>query len=128
MIEDYSQEIDALINQSALVHSSSITYDKRSTFVGSIRAEVFFLDGSRLHFREFINVQHDLDRYMYVYHYQRSDGTLSFRYDNAPHFPALRTFPHHKHDGDELNVVSASPSDLLGVLTEIETLIDYITA
>lgn len=24
-------------------------------------------------------------------------GHLLFRYDNAPHFPNLKTFPHHKH-------------------------------
>ncbi len=123
MIEDYFRQIDRLIAGVSIVHSSCITHDKRSTYIGFIRGEVYFLDGSCLHLREFVNVEHDIDRYMYVYHYQRSDGTLVFRYDNAPHFPNLPTFPHHKHEGSESNVVSATPPDLQAVLTEIQGLI-----
>lgn len=48
---------------------------------------------------------------------------MIFRYDNSPHFPELLNFPHHKHCGDEANVVSATPPDLPSVLREIESLI-----
>lgn len=120
MIEDYFRQIDTLIATAAIVHSSSITYDKRSTYLGLIRGDIYFVDGSLLHLREFVNVEHDVERYMYVYHYQRPDGTLIFRYDNTPHFPALPTFPHHKHDTSEANVVAASPPDLQAILTEIQ--------
>ena len=34
-----------------------------------------------------------LDRY----HFQDQQNNLIFRYDNTPHFPNLKTFPHHKH-------------------------------
>jgi hypothetical protein len=100
-----------------------MTYDKRSTSIGFIRGSIYFFDGSTLHLREFVNVEHDVERYMYAYHYQRPDGTLVFRYDNTPHFPALPTFPHHKHAGSVSNVVSADPPDLQAVLTEIHGLI-----
>jgi hypothetical protein len=35
--------------------------------------------------------------------YQHSDGTFVFRYDNTPHYSALPTFPHHKHEGSGSN-------------------------
>lgn len=108
IIEDYFQHVEALIAGASIIHSSTLTYDKRSTSIGFIRGTVYLLDGSQLHLREFVNVQHGIDRYMYAYHYQRPDGTLVFRYDNTPHFRALPTFPHHKHEGSEANVVSAS--------------------
>jgi Family of unknown function (DUF6516) len=122
LIEDYFRQVDALITSSSIVHSSSMTYDKRSTYIGFIRGSVYFLDGSVLHLREFVNVQHGVERYMYAYHCQRPDDTFVFRYDNTPHFPALPTFPHHKHAGRESNVVSASPPDLQAVLAEIQGL------
>lgn len=123
MIEDYFRQIDTLIAGASIVHSSRMTFDKRSTYIGFIRGEVYFLDGSSLHFREFVNVEHGAERYMYVYHYQRSEGTFVFRYDNTPHFPDLPTFPHHKHEGSESNVVPATPPDLQAVLAEIQGLI-----
>src|SRR5215510_15012883 len=97
LIEDYFRQVNTLISSVNAMHSSSMTYDKRSTYIGFIRGSIYFLDGSVLHLREFVNVQHGIERYMYAYHYQRSDGTFVFRYDNTPHFSALPTFPHHKH-------------------------------
>lgn len=104
-----------------------MTYDKRSTYIGFIRGSLYFLDGSLLHLREFINAQYGVERYMYAYHYQCSDGTFVFRYDNTPHFSALPTFPHHKHEGNESNVVSVSPPDVQAILVEIQGLLAALT-
>ena len=124
MIEDYFRSVEALLAATSIIHSTSITYDKRSTFIGFIRGVVYFLDGSQLHLREFVNVEHGVERYMYAYHYQLSEGTLIFRYDNAPHFPTFPTFPHHKHEMSDANVMAASSSDLQAVLSEIQGLIE----
>ena len=124
MIEDYFRQVETLIATAGIVHSSSVTYDKRSAYLGVIRGVIYFLDGSQLHLREFVNVEHGTERYMYAYHYRRSDGSLIFRYDNTPHFPALPTFPHHKHEASEASVVAASPPDLQAILTEIQGLIE----
>jgi hypothetical protein len=123
LIEDYFRQVAMLIATAGIIHSASITYDKRSSSIGFIRGEIYLLDGSQLHLREFVNVEHGIERYMYVYHYQRPDGTLVFRYDNTPHFPALPTFPHHKHEASDESVVAASPPDLEAVLTEIQSLL-----
>lgn len=127
MIEDYFRQIEALLAAAGAVHSSSLTYDRRSPDIGFIRGEIYFLDGSQLHLREFIDVENGIERYMYAYHYQRSDGAFVFRYDNSPHFPALPTFPHHKHETGEATVVAASPPDLQTVLVEIQDLITPLT-
>ena len=123
MIEGYFRQVESIIASTSIVHSSSITYDKRSTYVGFIRGSIYFLEGSVLYLREFVNAQTGAERYMYAYHYQRSDGTFVFRYDNTPHFSALPTFPHHTHERSESTVVSASPPDLQGVLAEIQGLL-----
>lgn len=56
----------------------------------------------------------------YAYHYQRADGELAFRYDNAPHYPDIEAFPHHKHMGGA--VVPSRPPDLREVLREIDAI------
>ena len=49
-------------------------------------------------------------------------GNLVFRYDNADHHRKLNlaTHPHHKHDGNEANIVAATVPTLADVLAEIE--------
>jgi hypothetical protein len=127
LIEDYFRKIEELIARASFAHSSSVTYDKRSTCIGFVRGVIYFLDGSLLHFREFVNVQHDIDRYMYAYQYQDPRGNLIFRYGNSPHYHNLPGFPHHKHVSNEANVVSASPPDLGYILSEIQDLLSSPT-
>jgi hypothetical protein len=124
LIEDYFRLVEALLAAAGIIHSTSITYDKRSACIGFIRGVIYFLDGSQLHLREFVNVERDVERYMYAYHYQRPDGALVFRYDNTPHFPSLSTFPHHKHETNEANVIAVSLPDLQTVLSEIHSLME----
>jgi hypothetical protein len=119
LIEDYFRRIETLVAGAGIVRFFNITYDKRSACIGFSRGSIYFLDGSLLHLREFVDVEYGSERYMYAYHYQRPDGTLIFRYDNTTHFPDLPTFPHHKHEGSESHVVAAGPVDLEAVLAEI---------
>jgi hypothetical protein len=95
----------------------------RSAHIGLVRGEIYFLDGSLLHIREFVNVEHGVERYTYAYHYQRADSSLVFRYDDTPHFPDLPSFPHHKHEHSEANVMPSTPQDLEAVLAEIHHLV-----
>lgn len=58
----------------------------------------------------------------YSYHWDRKaiDGTI-YRHDNAPHqrWRSVATFPHHFHDGSELNVKESHLStDPEGALRE----------
>ena len=59
-----------------------------------IRAKL--IDGSELHIREFFSS----DDFLYSYHWQDEDGSLIVRWDNAPHHPHLKSYPHHKHAPD----------------------------
>ena len=54
-----------------------------------------------------------------------TSNVLILRYDNTGHHRKLNlsTFPHHKHEGSENNVVSSSAPVLADVLDEIEDLV-----
>ncbi|NOX60981.1 MAG: hypothetical protein GXP42_03400 [Chloroflexi bacterium] len=82
-------------------------------------ARLRFPDDSQLQVVEKLIVERfTIIKARYSYHYQRADGALVFRYDNAPHHPEISTFPHHKHVGKA--VVPSSPPDLIEVLREID--------
>ena len=66
-----------------------------------LEGEMRFYDGSCLNIVEQLEPigRQDFNRVNYKFHYQDADGNLVFRYDNAPHYPYLSTFPAHKHVG-----------------------------
>lgn len=124
-IEEYFRHIQKIVDSCPVIQLSRITFEKRSTYEGFIRGEIYFVDGSVLHLREFLGVEMAEDRLMYVYQYITASKKLVFRYDNTGHHKKLRlpTYPHHKHQGCEDNVIPSTAPDLASVLDEIDLLV-----
>ena len=124
-IDDYFAQIRATLAGTAIVQTSVVTYDIRGPFEGYIRGELSLIDGSTLHVREYVDVEQEIERLTYAYHYVAADSALVFRYDNADHHRRLNlpTHPHHKHDGAEERVIASPAPTLAAVLAEIESLI-----
>lgn len=74
------------------------------------------VDGSILFVRELITKSES----KYSYHWQTKTKKLICRWDNAPHYPHLETFPHHKHEGKQENVLPSRETTLEKVLKTIE--------
>ena len=123
-IEAYFQEIRRDIEACSILLLSNVAYDKRGTYKGFIRGDILFSDNSTLHLREFINARLTIERLMYVYQYMDADDNLIFRYDNSGHHRelSLLTYPHHKHDGSQDNIIPSSAPLLNEILIEIENL------
>lgn len=64
---------------------------------------------------------------MYVYQYMDFSDMIVFRYDNTGHHKKLNlsTYPHHKHEGCDNNVVPSVAKDLSNVVKEIELLVKF---
>lgn len=125
MIAAYVRAIEeAIAALGKLVRNSSVYNEERESNFTILRGEVGFADGSQLHFREFVQLKEGQapNRYKYAYHFQRSDETVIFRYDNAKHYLHLPSAPHHKHLGEN-EVIAADAPDLQSVLKEIEAVI-----
>ncbi|RKZ41458.1 MAG: hypothetical protein DRQ49_05015 [Gammaproteobacteria bacterium] len=121
-IENYFTDIQNIVDSFPVIRLKSVTYDKRGTYEGFIRGELYFADGTILHFREYIDVEITAERLMYAYQYTDSHKNLIFRYDNTGHHKklGLSTYPHHKHDSAENNVIESKAPRLNQVLHEIE--------
>lgn len=121
---DYTHTITTLINHlvaSAQAQLLNLQLDQRSMLRGFIAGALLFNDESILYFREFIDLTQSSDpRLMYAYHYQDATKTLIFRYDNAPHKPAL-TQSNHKHTAQGITL--EGPPTFAEVIDEIFDLI-----
>jgi len=116
---EHARQVADLLNEqlkAGHISAFDLKIDQRSTLRGFVKGQVNFSNGSELHFREFVDTTLAESKIMYVYHYQASDGTLVFRYDNAMHRPPL-SHPEHKHTSDKV-AISGIPT-LQQVLDEI---------
>lgn len=125
-IETYFADVRKTIELSPIVRLSNVSYEKRGTHEGIIIGRVQFADNTVLEWREYVDVETNVDRLMYVYQYMNASMELIFRYDNTGHHKksALPTYPHHKHVSHDDKVVSSDPVDLVGVLREIEAIVE----
>ncbi|MCP4266128.1 MAG: hypothetical protein GY777_11235 [Candidatus Brocadiaceae bacterium] len=90
---------------------------------GNMRIRLRFSDNSLLELSEAIRITgNTLQQISYRYHYQTSVGKTIFRYDDAPHHPKIKTYPHHKHIFDK--VLECSHPDIETVINEVK---EYLT-
>jgi hypothetical protein len=83
----------------------------------NLRIRVRFQNGHMLEISEAVIVESGrIERLGYRYHFQNDQNKLIFCYDNTPHFPGLKNFPHHKHLPEE--VVGSKAPTLVNVIQE----------
>jgi hypothetical protein len=120
LLSEYLAGLSKIIekySKTGLISASGLNADFRTEKMGLINGSVTFIDGSRLFFTEYVDARYKIEKLTYSYHYQRHNGALIFRYDNANHKPRLR-FARHKHTADG-NAVAADLPELRSVLDEI---------
>jgi hypothetical protein len=89
----------------------------------NLRIRVRFPKGCMLEWNEaVIGEEGYVEHLGYRYHFQDKDNNLIFRYDNTPHFPGLKTFPHHKHLPD--NVIDAKRPSISEVIKEVNEFLE----
>ncbi len=102
------------LNNSKLVSDFTINDIRRSNETYYLNLKIIFIDNSELFIRDYV----DLNHRKYSFHWQDNNGELIKRWDNAPHFVDLITFPHHVHLSSE-NVIESHDISLEEVLNHI---------
>jgi hypothetical protein len=130
MIEAYLRHLDAVLATSALVHDVEIVRrsirDTEFEKVLHYRYRVRLANGDFIEMTErVLETQGTLEVTKYRHHWQDRNGLLIKRWDNASHYRAIDTFPHHLHDGAEDHVVchpaTMGLEVLQHILEEVET-------
>ncbi len=119
-IQKYIDEIKASLDRYANsfhIIDIELYLDLRIQQQGFVKGTVYFVNNTRLHFKEFVDASEGILRKLrYSYHFQNADYSLIFRYDNSDHKPRL-PFKDHKHLPGE--IVSAKSPTLSEVILEI---------
>ncbi len=122
MLNRYLHRLYNTITSRGYVEVEHLDFDQLPGRQGIIEGRLRFHDGSLLDFDEVVLLRNErIVKLRYAYHYQNGSGEVIFRYDNAPHYPNIITYPHHKHVGS--TVEPAQAPDLSEVLHEIEQMI-----
>lgn len=79
--------------ESKIVDRIEILEDVEGIGFAMLKIKVNIIDHSQLILTE-IQTQKENK---YSYHWQTMSGKLLLRWDNAPHWNSINTFPHHKH-------------------------------
>ena len=127
MIDAHFEALETTIISDPLVISTDLHRAYTSIETGYIKGEITFIDGSSLVIFQHVRIEEEkLTVTDYRYHYMTPDDKLIFRYDNAPHYPKIDTFPHHKHLPSGAR--DAAMPSVKDVLAEIDSiLIEKIT-
>ena len=87
----------------------------------NLRIRIRFAKGYLLELNEATLVEHGNIKHLgYRYHFQDTKNKLIFRYDNTPHYPNLKSFPHHKHSKRE--VIAVEKPSIPNVLEEVKSI------
>lgn len=92
-----------------------LTYEAEGSNI-RLKLNITFIDQSCLFVRDYI---FEGERRKYSFHWQDPWGNLLIRWDNAPHWPQIDTYPHHKHLGAVDRVEPSEQTELKEVLEEI---------
>jgi len=84
-----------------------------------LKMEINFVDNSRLIIRE---ITIDGEKRKYSYHWQDKNKKLICRWDNAPDWKNISTFPHHKHLKNK--ILPSFSIDSENIFNEIKTMFE----
>lgn len=120
-IREYLEECIVLLTTSDIIGSFQITKRRESETDGYLRARAVLLDGDLFEISLYCQLVEDEVKIAgYRFHWQRKDGKLVKRWDDAKHHPELPSFPHHVHIGEHNEVKESTPVNLSEVLLLLE--------
>jgi hypothetical protein len=124
--EDYLALIKSLIAFCPVVTGFSIIREDAQGDKGLWRYRLTLKDGSLLEMFEFFEIQSEqVKAIKYSFHWQRDDGRIIKRWDNAAHHPEIETHPHHIHDGAEDLVLAYQPVSFEKILQVVSEAINF---
>jgi hypothetical protein len=124
-IVDYLDAMERLFLLSPVVRSFQVREREERLQEGFIRVRAVLSNGDILEAFEFVLASpYAVQTQTYRIHWQWADGQLKRRWDNAPHYPDILTFPHHVHVGPSDHVESSEDMNIAKafVLVEAEIL------
>ena len=120
-VRAHLDEVEQAFLLSPVVRSLQVREREERLYEGFIRLRAVLSNGDLLEAFEFVIATPDTQQTLTDrIHWQRGDGQLQRRWDNAPHHQEVPTFPHHVHVGLADHVEASEPMTILKVLALVE--------
>ncbi len=113
------QDILDVLSSSVIVQEVIVLIRVQEPGKQALRAIAHLKGGYLLHISESLGIGYR----NYSYHIQKEDAMVR-RWDNAPHWPAMKTFPHHLHFGIEDQPIECEEMFIDDVLIEMKAIIE----
>lgn len=121
-ITEYFNFIKASITRHPIIQGEDTSFELKTSSAGVVKGRLSFLGNSRLEFAEYVVIKEKRVRKIkYRYTWLDEKGEVLSRWDNAPHYREVSTFPHHKHGSK--GVSGCREPSLEAILNEIEKLV-----
>jgi hypothetical protein len=116
------QQVKAILNASDLIASWQVLIEDETADRGLYKIRCRVLRAAYELELRFIQTENEI-----IYSYQLFTDRPIMRWDNAPHFPALQSFPNHTHDESgaigESNLSGDPVQDLPNILDQLRALL-----
>ncbi|MCK5720731.1 MAG: hypothetical protein KAH84_12400 [Thiomargarita sp.] len=117
LLSQYLKKVEIVVIALENTHIEHYVEEILTEYRINLQIKIRFADGNLLELNEAIILELEQIEYLnYRYHYQDKQNNMIFRYDNAPHFPNLSNFPHHKHLSNQ--VISSIKPLMTNVIQE----------
>ncbi|BCV22964.1 toxin-antitoxin system TumE family protein [Moorella sp. Hama-1] len=107
--------LNTLRSFQGIIKSYAVELFERETNRRRLKATITFIDESKLFVKDY---SFGSER-KYSFHWVDKYGRLIVRWDNAPHWRQIATFPHHKHVCSHEKVEPSLEMELSEILTAI---------
>jgi len=108
-ISHHLREVEAILGEIEDAYTELYEEEILASDRVNLRIRPRFYNGYLLELNEAITFEGEVRHLRYRYHFQDKEKNLVFRYDNTPHFPNSKSFPHHKHLKDEVIATDKPP-------------------
>ena len=116
-LASYLEDIESAVCKLSDVYVEQYEEEHLTPNRVNLRIRIRFAKGWLLELNEATIIEQRNFRHLgYRYHFQDEKNELIFRYDNTPHYPDLKSFPHHRHSSRE--VIAAEKPSIPSVLEE----------
>lgn len=119
-VTDYFSLFLNVIRHDAWIRSEEVSFREIGETEGYIRGELSLHGGYELHIAEYVIIENrNPIAIKYRYQLQSPEGIHAVRWDNAPHYKEISSFPHHKHCRDG-HVVPSSVRNVFDILHSLD--------
>ena len=118
----YYLSLQGIIHAAPHVVQSDVRFEEIDINECYVRGGLTLVGGFELQVAEYVITEPAVTRPKYRYHLQTATGELVCRWDNAPHYPVIATFPDHRHD----QLGQVHPSNPMTVADVLNAVLQFI--